>query len=276
MKDRVGDYPPPEKGILHGYRLSFNKLSRLDNSGKANIMEMEGSVVYGIIYDINSKGLSVLQSYEGGYRIEKMQVYMLRTGETAECDVFVATEPAKCEIPPSEKYLAIIKGALKEWKFPKAYQLEVEKTAAGAMPEYLAMRIVKMVKELHRRGYTNLYLWCGMSPSGCSWRYQIGEMQDSQWPTERDLMHDSLGPESTTVDWSPNTYTVVDLADGFERTFANKITRPYTPNPYIHWFSEVADSLNYNQLLVFYADYEAEHEMLLREAPGHQRIRTGS
>lgn len=136
--------------------------------------------------------------------------------------------------------------------------------------EYLPVRIVKMVKLLHEMGYTNLYLWCGMSPSGMSWRYQIGEMSDCKWPAEPEIVRGSVGPEGD-VEWSPESTTPEELARGFMVTFNKAITRQNSPNDYTQWYSRLIDSLGYNELLVFYADYEAKHERLLKEAPMYSR-----
>lgn len=132
--------------------------------------------------------------------------------------------------------------------------------------EYLPMRIIRMVKLLHEMGNTNLYIWCGMSPSGMSWRYLIGEIVDGKWPSEKEIVRGSLSPDSI-VEWSPRTSTAEELADGFISAFAGEISRPGSPNDYTRWFANLVDNLGYNELLIFYADYEAKHERLLKEAP---------
>jgi hypothetical protein len=132
--------------------------------------------------------------------------------------------------------------------------------------EFLPMRIIKMVKLLHDMGYTSLYIWCGMSPSGMNWRYLIGEIVDGKWPSEKEIVRGSLRPDST-VEWSARTSTAEELADGFISAFAKNVSRPYSPNDYTRWYANLVDSLGYNELLAFYADYEAKHERLLREAP---------
>ncbi len=138
--------------------------------------------------------------------------------------------------------------------------------------EHLPSRITKMVKELHRRGYTNLYLYCGMAPSGMSWRYMIGEMEDGGWPASEHLVYASTGPEGT-VEWSQNMHNVNAMADDFERFYVGKISKANAPTGYSVWFDQLADTLRFNELLMFFADYESEHGHLLKDAPGYRNKR---
>ena len=39
--------------------------------------------------------------------------------------------------------------------------------------QYSAYEIIMIVHELHQRGYEQLRLYAGMSPSGCSWRWDV-------------------------------------------------------------------------------------------------------
>lgn len=60
---------PEEKGeavVLHGYRLTFDKLSR-DRSGKGNVRADEGAEVWGVLYMIPDVQLQRLDDGERGY-----------------------------------------------------------------------------------------------------------------------------------------------------------------------------------------------------------------
>lgn len=134
--------------------------------------------------------------------------------------------------------------------------------------EYLPVRIMKMVKELHKRGYNHLYLFSGMAPSGMSWRYMIGLTSENQWPAESYLVRQSAGPEGR-VDWAEDSSTVELLADGFEKKFADQLEgTKSSPTQYSTWYDDLIDSLPPNTLLYFYADGPSEFDYLLSEAPG--------
>lgn len=126
-----------------------------------------------------------------------------------------------------------------------------------------------MVAELHQRGYTSLYLYSGMSPSGMNWRFSIGKIQDGRWPTYPEITSGSLRTEGE-VDWTADNLTVASLADGFEAYFSEVLPeRKPAGSDYSLWYRNLLAKLNQNELLVFYADYFAPHEELLENAPGY-------
>jgi len=129
-----------------------------------------------------------------------------------------------------------------------------------------------MVKELHQRGYTNLYLYSGMSTTGLCWRYWIGLITNNKWPAHPWIAKDSIGPEGE-VEWVTDNSTVKLLADGFELFYADKLAgTKSSPNEYSRWYDNLIDGLGPNELLLFYADYDAPHEHLLKEAPFYKEI----
>ena len=137
--------------------------------------------------------------------------------------------------------------------------------------EYLPIRIMKMVKELHWRGYTTLYLYSGMSTTGLCWRYCIGLIKNKKWPVKPCIVLGTLGPEGE-IEWVSDNSSVESLANGFEMFYADKLAgNKSSPTEYSTWYDHLIDHLGPNELLAFYADYEAPHEHLLKEAPGYNK-----
>ena len=137
--------------------------------------------------------------------------------------------------------------------------------------EMMPTRVLKMMLELHQRGYQSLYLYSGLSPSGMYWRYEIGIAKKGRWPVKLTLTSGSCDRESLGADWAKNYLSAQELADSFVNYFGSKLEAALTKNPeYISWFKSVVDSLNADELLVFYEDIdEARHEKLLVDAPGY-------
>lgn len=66
MRERGVNFLSRKKGILHGWRLEFNKVAS-DNQkkGYANIVEDRNSTVEGCLYEIEENDLKRLDKYEG-------------------------------------------------------------------------------------------------------------------------------------------------------------------------------------------------------------------
>lgn len=138
------------------------------------------------------------------------------------------------------------------------------------MSEMLPTQILCMVIELHSRGYESLYLFSGRSPSGMNWRYEIGVMSEGEWPSHPPLTQDSLDRASKDTAWSLSPHSVTDLADRFETHFEDRLEGARVPNPsYAQWFNSLVNTLEPDQLLDFYADYDADFECALKTAPGY-------
>jgi hypothetical protein len=142
------------------------------------------------------------------------------------------------------------------------------------MNDMLPTQILRMVIELHNRGYESLYLFSGMSPSGMNWRYEIGVMTDGEWPSIPPITQDSIDRASQDTPWSRAPHSVSDLADRFEAHFEARLGEAKVPNPsYTQWFHSLVNTLRADQILDFYADYEADFERVLKSAPGYSRNR---
>ena len=134
----------------------------------------------------------------------------------------------------------------------------------------LPIRIMHMVKELHQRGYSSLYLYSGLSPSGMHWRYEIGQMIADQWPVKSPWVKSSVQSTGATI-WAEDNSTVTLLADGFESHYQNRLTLNPKPTAYSHWYADILDVLATEEPLVFFEDYGGRHKHLLASAPGYSQ-----
>lgn len=97
---RFRDYSVVPEGVgrpalLQDYRLCFNKKSKSDGSGKANVERYSGGEVWGVLYTVPEAHLKVLDNGEGaGYYREKLPLCM-RDGVAMDAWVYLAREPAK-------------------------------------------------------------------------------------------------------------------------------------------------------------------------------------
>ena len=132
----------------------------------------------------------------------------------------------------------------------------------------LPHKIMTMVKKLHEKGYHDIYLYCGLSPSGLNWRFIIGKISDGVWPSNDGRLTAGSVRDSGEVEWSENTSSVDSLADDFVR-FYSLSKEGIDPKcmKYVQWYSNVLKVLEENHVLVFYADYHAPHAHLLEDAP---------
>lgn len=142
---------------------------------------------------------------------------------------------------------------------------------------HLPQRITFMVRELHQRGYTDIYLYAGMSSSGLHWRYEIGQLNENteylhQWPVRKPLVKGSIQSEGEII-WCKNNASLNKLTDDFIAHFESKLIYSDQATAYSMWYDKVLDGLESNELLNFYADYGGQHQQLLEAAPGFCRKR---
>lgn len=107
------------KGKLYNFEFKFNKKSK-DGSGKANIIEKEGSVVEGVIFEIDEVSLQRLTLKEVDYH--KKIVTILSKNEVLNCITFVADEnKIDNTLKPKKDYKEKIVLGAKEFELTKEY-----------------------------------------------------------------------------------------------------------------------------------------------------------
>ena len=109
MKQRGVNFLKREHAILEGWKLLFNKIaSRNPNEGYANMEKEEGSVVEGILYEIQGSDMEKLDRYEGyPNHYKKISIKVrLDTGEEMEAITYVANPNKVREgLKPSKEYI---------------------------------------------------------------------------------------------------------------------------------------------------------------------------
>ena len=126
MKRRCPSSKLISKGSLPGYRLTFNKFSSGWGGGVADVIQDQGSKVWGLVFELSDTDLERLDRYEG-YHKDCTSLYerwkaVIDTPNGQVSDVWVYTVVEKQQfVKPTLEYLQIIKNAAKKWNFPKAY-----------------------------------------------------------------------------------------------------------------------------------------------------------
>ena len=126
MKRRCPSSKLISKGSLSGYRLTFNRFSSGWGGGVADVIQDQGSKVWGLVFELSDTDLERLDRYEG-YHKDWTNLYerwkaVIDTHNGQICDVWVYTVVEKQKfVKPTPEYLQIIKDAAVKWNFPKAY-----------------------------------------------------------------------------------------------------------------------------------------------------------
>jgi hypothetical protein len=112
---------------LNGFRLVFNKLSKKDSSGKANLSPAAGHQVWGVLYEISSAHLAVLDSGEGrGYRRSRSPVHTTESG-LVDAWVYVATKPSTdATLRPYTWYKRFLVEGAQKHMLPAEYIAELQ------------------------------------------------------------------------------------------------------------------------------------------------------
>ena len=132
MKDRCGtNFERFDIGILHDYRLTFTKKSKLWKSPVADIIKVEGDQVLGIMYFVTTPAIKALDLYEGYHHNEDDNMYK-RITVTVEIDnkpykafTYQSDDPGFDQ--PADDYLDTIIDAMKENEFPDEYVNKLKK-----------------------------------------------------------------------------------------------------------------------------------------------------
>lgn len=130
--------------------------------------------------------------------------------------------------------------------------------------EYSALDVILAVHLLHSRGYEQLRLLPGLSPSGCSWRWHIypkcllkGSSRMEKYP---DPFACSCISGSTAIDTlHDGAYKV--LANDFEQKYADFMMLAKGDDlEYVKWFEEIVNAAHNNSFAVAYADWPFDHD----------------
>jgi gamma-glutamylcyclotransferase len=107
---RIGRLPATQPGSLDGYELRFNKRSKAEPPrGYANIVPWGGSVVHGVMYDVDADELLVIDRWEGvpgGHYVRQQLSIVIESGVCIDSIGYVACPDKQEEgLLPTRKYL---------------------------------------------------------------------------------------------------------------------------------------------------------------------------
>lgn len=103
-------------GVLENYTFACDKASQ-DGSGKGNIHKLEGSRVWGVLFDISANSLYDLDRIESGYERIKVRI-LTRDGEV---DAVTYLSENLTDEPPYDTYMKYIIDGAKEHQLPEEY-----------------------------------------------------------------------------------------------------------------------------------------------------------
>jgi len=95
-----------------------NKESK-DGSGKANLVDSTGDLVWGVIYEIDAAELDKLDRVEGGYQRVKLQVWT-EHDDPVTAYVYISTKLTADPVP-YEWYKELIIAGAHEHRLPRDY-----------------------------------------------------------------------------------------------------------------------------------------------------------
>ena len=117
---------------LPDYKFAIARHSQLRKCGTANIFAETGSEVWGIVYDVVDQDLLTLDSFEDGYRREKLFVHSAADAQSLlEVIVYIAEKEDQVPLPTAEYRKLIIQGA-RHWQVPEAYCLMLDQIQAAS------------------------------------------------------------------------------------------------------------------------------------------------
>lgn len=118
-------------GRLIDYQFGITRHSRLRDCGTANVFPSAGNEVCGIVYDISDADLLILDSFEDGYRREKLPIKPIgNSSEVLNALVYIAAIE-KIVPPPNAEYRKLIVEGARHWNLPHAYVALLEAIEAG-------------------------------------------------------------------------------------------------------------------------------------------------
>lgn len=150
IEERCSDVKQVGIGFIPNYRIDFTRKSITRNCGVADIVESQGDVVWGIIYDITGEDFISLDKFEGypkyytkktincyqfiepnpsGFTLDvPLQEYYEDLYKNpfnfkeVEAIAYKVIDKSERTIQPSIEYLHLLQGAAEENCFPMSYQ----------------------------------------------------------------------------------------------------------------------------------------------------------
>ena len=132
MLARVASAVALGRARLAGWSFACNKLGR-DGTAKANLVRAAGGSVWGVVYELDTVHLAVLDRFEGGYERLELEVE-LDDGRGQHAHVYVSERLAP-EPMPLEAYKALILRGARAHGLPEEWVRALERLPSRPDPE---------------------------------------------------------------------------------------------------------------------------------------------
>jgi len=122
MKERCPDAKLAGPARLSGYALEFNIFSSKRKCGCADIVQRQGSEVWGLLFEVTDACIASLDKYEGvdGGHYRRITAQVDSDGGKVSCCTYEVVSKTPGHLP-SHDYLGKITTAAKQYSFPKEY-----------------------------------------------------------------------------------------------------------------------------------------------------------
>jgi gamma-glutamylcyclotransferase (GGCT)/AIG2-like uncharacterized protein YtfP len=128
MRQRCPEHEHLGVAMLEDHALCFPRSSQIRNCGVAGLMASPGAEVWGVVYRLNARDLTALDTREGYdpakspqvNRYNRQPVRVLMNGAPLDCVTYFARSEPGRHIPSVDYMSAIITGAV-ENGLPQAY-----------------------------------------------------------------------------------------------------------------------------------------------------------
>ena len=125
LRKRVPSAKPIGRAKLPDKRLTCNKKSK-DGSGKANLTDNTGYIVWGVLYEIDEIELNKLDEVESGY-IRMIMKVITDEDSQVEAHVYVSSEITD-DARPYNWYKKLIIDGAREHQLPESYVKYLKQT----------------------------------------------------------------------------------------------------------------------------------------------------
>lgn len=122
---------------LAGYRLTFDHSSRMWGGGVADIVPDPQSEVWGLLYALTQEDIERLDRFEGYPSLYRREIVRVADAGGARRDAWsYMVARSEGAVPPSTRYLNVLRAAADKWDFPEHYRIALRDIAPmrpGAM-----------------------------------------------------------------------------------------------------------------------------------------------
>jgi len=126
MRERCPTSRPLAAACLDGHRLDFTHYSTRWSGGAADIVREPGSVVWGVVYQMHSDDLTLLDRFEGGYARIDVRVEHSDGRRLSALSYSVRDKSAH---PPDNAYIDKMLHWGAHWALPEHYLAELRRIA---------------------------------------------------------------------------------------------------------------------------------------------------